>query len=121
MKMSNKFERLEREDVVSVYAGQILVSNRTFTVDEFIAALMQILQKHIPEMKEDKEKWFGEGLGCKLLKPGAKSWQRGKVRITLEFSPEELIVEEDLQNNGLQSSKLISPLDDIRQMMPKDS
>jgi len=82
---------------------------------------MQTLQKQIADMKEDKEKWFGEGLGCKLLQPGAKTWQRGKVRITLEFSPEELVVEESSQNNGLQSSKLISPLDDIRQMMPKDS
>ncbi len=119
--MSDKFERLEREDVVSVYAGQIVVSNRTFTVDEFITALMQTMQKQIAELKEEKEKWFGEGLGCKLLKPGAKTWQRGKVRITLEFCPEALEVAESSPNNGLQSGKLISPLDEIRQMMPKDS
>ncbi len=117
MKMTDKFQRLEREDVVSVYAGQILVNNRTFTVEEFITAL----QKPLGEMKDDKEKWFGEGLGCKVLKPGGKSWERGKVRITLEFCPEALEVAESSQNNGLQSSKLTSPLDDIRQMMPKDS
>ena len=119
--MSDKFQRLEREDVVSVYAGEILVNHRTFTVDEFMTALMQCLEEQLGEMEDDQEKWFGEGLGCKLLKPGGKSWERGKVRITLEFCPEELEVVDASQNNGLQSSQLISPLDDIRQMMPKDS
>jgi len=47
MKMSDNFERLEREDVVSVYSGQFLVTNRTFTVNEFITAMMSMLKKAI--------------------------------------------------------------------------
>jgi len=120
--MSNGFERLEREDVVSVYFGQILVDNRTFTVNEMITALMPIVkEKSGNTWIEDKEKWFREGLDCKILKPGAKSWQRGKVRLTLEFTSEDLEVIEISENSQLEGSKANSPLDDIRQMMPKDS
>lgn len=119
--MSDNFEHLEREDVVSVYSGQILVTNRTFTVSEFIAATMQMAKKQLGELTEGKEHWFGEGLDCKILKPGAKSWQRGKVRITLEFEPEELEVPETHESSESQASIATSPLDDIRQMMPKGS
>ena len=117
--MSNNFERLEREDVVSVYSNQIFVNNRTFTVSEFIAAIMQMHKQKIGELTEGKEYWFSEGIDYKMLKPGAKNWQRGKVRINLEFESEDLEVTE-ISANGLQASKASSPLDDIRQMMPKD-
>ena len=117
--MNNNFERLEREDVVSMYASQILVNNRTFTVSELIAALMPIVKKESANgWTEDKEQWFREGIECKVLKPGAKSWQRGKVRLTLEFEPEELEVTE-YKNGKLQASQTNSPLDDIRQIIPK--
>lgn len=118
--MSKNFEGLDRENVVSVYSGQILVNNRTFTVSEMIAALMPIVkEKSGNTWTEDKEQWFREGLDCKILKPGAKSWQRGKVRISLEFEPEELEVAEISENGESPATKASSPLDDIRQMMPK--
>lgn len=117
--MSDKFEHLEREDVVSVYSSQILITNRTFTVSELIAALMPVIKKEsATTWTEDKEQWFREGLECKMLKPGAKSWERGKVRLTLEFTPEELEV---VETNESQVNKASSPLDEIRRMMPKDS
>ena len=120
--MSKEFEHLEREDVVSVYSGQILLNNRTFTISELIAALMPIVkEKSGSGWTEDKEQWFREGLECKILKPGAKSWRRGKVRLTLEFTPEELEVAETLESSESQVNRARSPLDDIRQMMPKDS
>ena len=116
--MNNNFENLKNEDVVSVYAGQILVTNRTFTVNELILALMPIIkEKSGNTWTEDKEQWFRDGLDCKMLKPGAKSWQRGKVRITLEFAPEILEVE----SSELENSKSESPLDDIRQRISKDT
>ncbi len=118
--MSDKFERLEREDVVSVYSGHIFVGNRTFTVSDFITAIMQMHKQKIGELTEGKEYWFSEGIDCKMLKPGAKNWQRGKVRINLEFEPEELEITEISGNVDLPASKLSSPLYDIRQMMPKE-
>jgi hypothetical protein len=117
--MNHNFENLKSEDVVSVYAGQILVTNRTFTVNELIAALMPIIkEKAANTWTEDKEQWFRDGLDCKMLKPGAKSWERGKVRLTLEFAPEVLEVAEIDES---ENSKSESPLDDIRQRMSKDS
>ena len=118
--MTNKFDGLKREDVVSVYSNQILVTNPTFTVSELIAAIM-ILLKAQGGWTEAKEMWFREGIDCKILKPGAKSWQRGKVRITLEFEPEELEVAEVAETGKLADGKVISPLDDLRQKIPKDS
>lgn len=118
--MSNQFDNLEREDVVSVYSGQIFLNNRTFTVSEFITAIMQMHKQKVGELTEGKENWFSEGIDCKILKPGAKSWQRGKVRISLEFEPEELEVAEISENGESPATKASSPLDDIRQMMPKE-
>lgn len=118
--MSNNFERLEHEDVVSVYSGQIFVNNRTFTVSEFITAMMQIHKQKGGELTEGKENWFSEGIDCKMLKPGAKSWQRGKVRISLEFEPEELEITEISENGDSKATKVSSPLDDIRQMIHKE-
>lgn len=119
MKVSYNFERLEREDVVSIYSGQILVNNRTFMVNEFISALMIIMREKGGGLTEEKENWFKEGVDCKVLKPSARTWERGKVRITLEFCPEELEIAETSQNGGSQVSKLSSPLDDIRQKLPQ--
>ena len=121
--MSDNFERLDREDVISVYSDQILLNNRTFTVSEIIAALMPIVkEKSGNTWTEYKEQWFREGLDCKILKPGAKSWQRGKVRISLEFEPENLEVTEISENGESPASKANSPfsdLDVIRQTIPK--
>ncbi len=119
--MNNNFENLKSEDVVSVYAGQIFISSRTFTVVEFIAAMMQATKKQLGDLTEGKETWFGEGLECKILKPGAKSWERGKVRISLEFEPEELEITQTVESSELENNKSESPLDDIRQRMSKDT
>ncbi len=120
--MNSNFEHLEREDVVSVHSGQILVNNRTFTVNEFIAALMPIIkEKSGNTWTEEKERWFRDGLDCKMLKPGSKCWQRGKFRLTLEFAPEVLEVVETVDSDESENIKANSPLDDIRQMMSKES
>ena len=118
--MNNNFENLKNEDVVSVYAGQILITNTTFTVNEFMSALKQTVESKIGNLTENKEQWFRDGLDCKMLKPGAKSWERGKVRLTLEFAPEVLEVE-TVESSESENNKSESPLDDIRQRMSKES
>ncbi len=82
---------------------------------------MMTLLKAQDEWTEGQEMWFRQGIDCKILKPGAKSWQRGKVRITLEFEPEELEVAEVAESGKSADSKVISPLEDLRQKIPKDS
>ena len=118
--MSDNFNALKRDDVVSLYSDEILVTNRTFTISEFIAVMMTLIKAQ-GGWTELKEMWFREGIDCKILKPGAKSWQRGKVRITLEFEPEKLEVAEITESGKSADTKVVSPLDDLRQKMPKES
>ncbi len=69
--------------------------------------------------------WFTDGIDCEVLKLGAKSWQKGKVKIklkvSLEFCPDEPDIEETLGNNQPEINQTESPLDDIRQMINENS
>lgn len=65
-------------------------------------------QLQIPEVNyQQLEDWLGQGISCETLKPGAKGWQKGKVKIninvTIEFIPDEPEIAEPE-----------SPLDDFR-------
>ncbi|PSB04738.1 KGK domain-containing protein [Merismopedia glauca] len=116
--MNQQFNGLDTEDVISVYEGHVFVNSKTFTVNEFMAAIKQANKGVLGEVTDEKQKWFGEGLDCKLLKPGAKTWQRGKVRVRLEFCPEELEVTPEVNGNNEQNGSA-SPLDDIRKFADK--
>ncbi|MGL4881719.1 MAG: KGK domain-containing protein [Waterburya sp.] len=60
----------------------VLISHHTYTSEEFL----HILGKHIDRNKKDK--WIVEGVPCKLLSPN-QSWQKGKVKICLQFIPDQ--------------------------------
>ena len=109
---------LSQEDVISVYGNEIFVKNRTFTVNEFLTEMKKALQS---QLTDEKENWLTNGIDCKILKPGAKSWQRGKVKITLEFEAENIEVKESDQNNELEDNQEISPLDDLRHRIKPDN
>ncbi|MGB7444376.1 MAG: KGK domain-containing protein [Coleofasciculaceae cyanobacterium] len=50
---------------------------------------------------------------CEVLKLDGKGWQKGKVRLAIEFCLDEPEVEEIAQSNGMVEPE--SPLDDLRQ------
>jgi hypothetical protein len=108
--MVNGFEGLSPDDVVSMTYGEILIPHHTFKVGEFKAKMKAVL----PGNNELKDKWLTEGQSCEILKPGAKHWQKGKVRITLEFCPDEPEIAEKLVENNLEIIPEMSPLDDLR-------
>jgi len=58
------------------------------------------------------QKWFNEGINCEILKLGASSWQKGKIKINLQVSLEFCPDEPEIQ-------QLESPLDDLRQILEK--
>lgn len=72
------------------------------------------------DYREFYDKWFGDGIDCEILKPGAADWQKGRIRIklnvSLEFCPDEE-AEETLANNEQETGQSGSPLDDIRSMI----
>ena len=65
--------------------------------------------------------WFGEGINCEILKLGSSGWKKGKlkIKVTLEFCPDEPEVE-TVPNNS-EDIQAGSPLDDIRQAMTEEN
>ncbi len=67
------------------------------------------------------DKWFIDGVDCEILKLGAASWQKGKVRIklnvSLEFCPDEPEVEKNSAVTLQEISQSESPLDELRRMI----
>lgn len=87
--MDKEFGLLNDDEVLFVRSGRILMSNPTFKVNEFLDALAQLVSEREAEWSDEYEGWFGEGLDCEVLRFGNQGWQRGRVRIRLEFSPEQ--------------------------------
>ena len=50
--------------------------------------------------------WFDRGVPCEVLRLGDKSWQKGKLRfkVTLEFEPDEPVVEQIAASNQPESA-----------------
>lgn len=80
----------------------------------------------IDKSRDDKQ-WFEEGKECKLLKLGAKEWQPGtlKMKVTLEFCPEEPEEEEVDEVNEAEErderDEMTKSLDDIRQKLNQET
>lgn len=120
--MKNKFTPLEFDEVISVdNACRILLYHPTFKVSELVKAAIELFKTKdnitSQNWTEEKAKWISEGVNAEVLKYGANNWQKGKVRLTIEFCPDEPEVEETLPSNPKVISKLESPLDDLRRMM----
>ncbi|MGB7444859.1 MAG: KGK domain-containing protein [Coleofasciculaceae cyanobacterium] len=89
--MDNHFEPLANGEVLSVAESSlILIGHRTFRVGELAEAIRNQLEYGIAGWSEDKNSWFSEeGIPCEVLRFTAQGWQKGKVRINLEFCPQE--------------------------------
>lgn len=98
--MNNGFDRIEPDNVLCVNSNtqRLLINHSTFQVGEFINRMQDQVGA-----RGEQIKWFREGIDCKILRPGA-NWKQGKVRVTLEFCPDEPE----------------SPLEDIRQQLKED-
>lgn len=87
--MNEPFEPLDADEVLYVPVGRVLMRNPTFKVGEFLDALAQAVSDLEEDWPEEKEGWFGGlGLNCEALRFSSGGWQRGRVRIRLEFSPD---------------------------------
>lgn len=111
--MSEKFESLDSEDVLSSSTG-VFISHSTFKVNEFMKVMTQEMKRKLFQDRVGNKgvmEWFDEGISCEILKPGARSWCKGKVKVKvcLEFCPDEF-------ENGQSKSSL----DDIRQISTGD-
>jgi hypothetical protein len=81
---------LNNDEVLYVRSGSVLMSNGTFKAREFLDALAQLVSEREDEWSDDQEGWFNErGLNCEALRFGNQGWQRGRVRIRMEFIPDD--------------------------------
>ena len=55
-------------------------------------------------------KWLEDGIDCEILAPGAKGWQKGKMRLNVN-------VEVEFISNEPETAEPESPLDDLRQKL----
>ena len=112
--MSNKFERLTVDEVISPNIGGLNLP-QTFKVNELIAVVKN-------QFTDASRKLFEEdGLELEVLRLDARGWKKGKVRFSVEFCSNEPEIEEITQSNSTEINQISSPLDDIRQRMSKDT
>jgi KGK domain len=79
---------LSRFDVVSVTCpGNKVTPGTTFTVGEFANVIGGFIQQ---VMKISPQGWSKDGVECCVLQPGSEKWVKGKVKISLEFIPDEI-------------------------------
>lgn len=84
----NDFQPLGDDEVLYVSLGRVLMANPTFKVGEFLDALAQAISDREDDWTDDHEGWFSDGLDCEALRFNSQGWQRGRVRIRLEFMPD---------------------------------
>jgi KGK domain len=89
--MNDRFESLDSGEVISVQHDTLVLSgHRTFRVGELNEAIASHLKQAIANWTEENNGWFTpEGLDCEALRFGSKGWQKGRIRLCLEFCPDD--------------------------------
>jgi len=118
--MEDKFEILNDNEILSLEEPvRILLQQPTYKVSEFMQALIPLVKGRNYAWTEDRVNWFSQGVPCEVLKLDAKGWRKGKVRLAIEFLPDEPEVEETPAANEIAQPE--SPLDDLRQMINQET
>lgn len=74
---------VNENEVLSVNRDDnILIAHHTYKAEEFLHELGKRIDKN------KMEKWCIDGVPCQLLTPN-QGWRKGKVKIVLQFSPDE--------------------------------
>lgn len=106
--MGNLVEQLHWDEVISVEVPeQFLIHHTTFKTKELLEAIKRGLRA--------PEGWFNEGINCEIISPG-ESWRKGRVRISLEFYPDESDLIEIPAGDKSGTTQPESLLDEIRQI-----
>jgi hypothetical protein len=106
--MNDRFEPLESGEVISVqHEAQVLSGHRTFRAGELSDAIKNYLENAIGGWSEEKNGWFTtKGIDCEALRFGSNGWQKGRIRLCLEFCPDEL----DPGSHSINHSSISTPV-----------
>jgi KGK domain len=90
--MTDLFNSLDSGEVISIQQdAQVLVGHRIFRVSELNEAISNYLKTSVDNWTEDKSDWFTtQGINCEALRFGSNAWQKGRIRLCLEFCPDEV-------------------------------
>ncbi|WP_201788381.1 KGK domain-containing protein [Trichormus sp. NMC-1] len=102
--------KLEFSDVVTVPKQKSPLNASSFKVSEMSAYLAGLLVTYI---RKDLTGWDSPGIECEVLQVSGGGWRKGKVRVSLDFIPDEP-EEEPQEAVLLPPAKEKSPLDDLR-------
>jgi hypothetical protein len=85
--MGDGFERLNHDEVVSIESDTLnkLDIAKTFKVRDLITAI----KEYIGADGTPEANLYTQGINCEVLKFTAQGWKKGKVRLALEFCPDE--------------------------------
>lgn len=83
--MTEKNILLKSDEVISLneWKNRVILSHKTFKAEEFICGLLEKMDSDA----EKRMKWR-DGVECEILSPNT-GWKKGKIRVTLEFIPDE--------------------------------
>jgi KGK domain len=90
--MTDRFEPLNSGEVVSIqHDAQVLTGHRTFRVGELNDSLKSHLENALSTWNEEKNAWFSQqGIECEALRFGSNGWKKGRIRLCLEFCPDDV-------------------------------
>lgn len=86
--MSNDFESINSDDVISFVGSRILVNQSPVMGSHLIKAFTNAVNSYASD-SDAVGKLIGEGLPCKVLRPG-NQWVEGKLKVHIEFEPNPL-------------------------------
>lgn len=79
---------LSEEDVVSMAEDDNFAGASTSTGEELMETVRNLVFQNT-SLQEDKALgWVEKGLRCKILLAQGGGWQKGKIRICFEFTPD---------------------------------
>jgi hypothetical protein len=91
-------EFLEDDDVLSMNANENPVYTPTIKVS-------QVLQKIRSSIGSSINEWTETGAECEVLRASTAGWRKGKVRLCIEFVPDE--PEDETQQAQLEDSETL--------------
>lgn len=85
--MTDGFERLNHDEVVNIEPDTFskLEIAKTFKVRDLITAI----KEYIGAEGTVEANLYTQGLSCEVLRFSSQGWIKGKVRLALEFCPDE--------------------------------
>ncbi|MBD2059312.1 KGK domain-containing protein [Oculatella sp. FACHB-28] len=78
----DNFDLLNRDEVLSVESAELsqyLDLPPALRVAELVEAIAQRLLSH------EEAHLFSQGMSCEVLRFGERNWQKGKIRVSIEF------------------------------------